>query len=305
MDEEEFEEIFRKCVQNSCNNGPLVTDIETGEVMCESCGIVFAEKTTEIGPEYHIFTKGDYVTNSRVGPKLKLSFNDMGLSTVIDSDDTDSTGKRLSAKIKSEFSRLRKWDMHSKSKKNRKFNEPFILLDALRSKLNLSEPIVEKSAHMYRKASSHNLIKGRNKSILISAAVYAACRYTDTPRTLKDVADAANVKRKNLQKAYRFLIKNLKITLNTYEPIDFITRLSTCVGVQEKTRLDAIDLLIKARKMELTSGKNPIGMASAALYFSCVNNNEHITQAQIAEASGVTSVTVRNRYKNLVKEMSV
>ena len=116
----------------------------------------------------------------------------MGLSTIIDSDNLDSSGKKLSVKTKNEFSRLRKWDAYSKSKKNQKFNEPFILLDMLRTKLILPESIVEKSAQMYRKAASYGIIKGRSKTILISAAVYAACRYTSTPRTLKDVAEAAN-----------------------------------------------------------------------------------------------------------------
>ncbi|MGI9568032.1 MAG: hypothetical protein ACR2LL_13625 [Nitrosopumilus sp.] len=75
------------------------------------------------------------------------------------------------------------------------------MLDAIRSKLGLSESIVEKSALIYRKAVSQRLSIGRSKSVLISAAIYAACRSTNTPRTLRDVADAANVEKKNLQKS--------------------------------------------------------------------------------------------------------
>lgn len=114
----DFEETFRKCKQNICNRGPLVTDIESGEVMCQSYGIVLTEKILEISPERIMFTKEDYVANSRVGPKLKLSFNDMGLSTIINSRNIDSSGKRLSSKAKSEFFRLRRWNKLSKSKKN-------------------------------------------------------------------------------------------------------------------------------------------------------------------------------------------
>ena len=173
MNKEVQEEIFGKCMQNTCSKGPLVTDVEVGEVMCERCGMILAEKTTEMGLEYHIFTNEDYITNSRVGPKLKSSFID-NLSTVINSHNIDSSGKRLSGKMKSEFYRLRKWDRQSKSKKNQIFSEPFILLDAIRSKLALSELVVEKSAHIYRKVVSNKLTKGRNKQVLISAAIYAA-----------------------------------------------------------------------------------------------------------------------------------
>ncbi len=301
--EEYLEEVFNKCSQDTCNKGPLVTDTESGEVMCAACGIVLEEKIEERGYENSIFTKGDNISNSRVGPRLKLSLYDMGLSTIIHSRNADSSGKRLSGKIREEFYRLRKWDMYSKSKRNKKYTEPFIMLDAIRAKLNLSESVVEKAAQMYRKAVSHNLTNGRSKPVLISAAIYAACRSTNTPRTLKDVADAANVKRKNLQKTYRILANGLELTLDTYDPIDFITRLASSVGVKEKTRLDAIELLLRAREMEITSGKNPIGVASAALYLSCVYNRENITQMQIAEAAGVTNVTVRARYHDLLKEV--
>jgi len=56
--------------------------------------------------------------------------------------------------------------------------------------------------------------------------------------------------------------------------------------------------------MGFTAGKNPMGMASAALYLSCVKNNEDVSQAKIAEAAGVTTVTIRNRYHVLVKQLS-
>jgi transcription initiation factor TFIIB len=35
------------------------------------------------------------------------------------------------------------------------------------------------------------------------------------------------------------------------------------------------------------------------LYLACLNTGETKTQTDIAEAAGVTEVTVRNRYKNL------
>ncbi len=42
-----------------------------------------------------------------------------------------------------------------------------------------------------------------------------------------------------------------------------------------------------------------MGLAAAALYLSCVENGESLTQRDIAEAANVTEVTIRNRYKTL------
>ncbi len=42
-----------------------------------------------------------------------------------------------------------------------------------------------------------------------------------------------------------------------------------------------------------------MGLAAAALYVACVTNGENKTQRDVAEAAGVTEVTIRNRYKGL------
>ena len=50
---------------------------------------------------------------------------------------------------------------------------------------------------------------------------------------------------------------------------------------------------------EISAGKDPMGLAPSVLYLSSIKNGETITQSNIAEAAGVTEVTVRNRAKEL------
>jgi len=47
------------------------------------------------------------------------------------------------------------------------------------------------------------------------------------------------------------------------------------------------------------------GLAAAALYIACLQSDEKKTQKDIAEAAGVTEVTVRNRYKTLKKQLNL
>ena len=67
----------------------------------------------------------------------------------------------------------------------------------------------------------------------------------------------------------------------------------------------AIVILREARRKRVAAGKDPMGMASAALYIACLQHNEKITQKNIAVAAGVTEVTVRNRYKALKKQLNL
>ena len=48
-------------------------------------------------------------------------------------------------------------------------------------------------------------------------------------------------------------------------------------------------------------GRGPNGLAAAALYLVGTHNGEISTQHQIASASGVSGVTIRNRIKGLSK----
>ena len=57
--------------------------------------------------------------------------------------------------------------------------------------------------------------------------------------------------------------------------------------------------------MGILAGKDPIGIAAAAIYYACVMKQEPFTQAQIADASGITVVTIRNRFYEIQKMIDV
>ena len=146
-------EIKHVCLDKKSGKISFVTDENTGEVMCSNCGHVVTEKLEDFGAEYSIHTGEDYYGKSRVGRKSTLAFNDMGLSTVIQQNDRDSTGKGLSGEMKRTFYRLRMWDKNSKARPGqRNMQKAFTILEGLKTKLSLSEAVVEKSAYIYRKA---------------------------------------------------------------------------------------------------------------------------------------------------------
>ncbi len=49
----------------------------------------------------------------------------------------------------------------------------------------------------------------------------------------------------------------------------------------------------------LSAGKDPMGFAASVLYISSIKTGENITQENIANAAGVTEVTLRNRFRTL------
>jgi transcription initiation factor TFIIB len=52
-------------------------------------------------------------------------------------------------------------------------------------------------------------------------------------------------------------------------------------------------------KKEISTGKDPMGLAATVLYLSCLTNGETTTERDVVYAAGVTDVTVRNRLNDL------
>ena len=292
--ENNLEQFKHNCTNSEDREILLITDGQTGEVMCSLCGQVLSDKIVELGSET-MHGGEEYIQKSRTGAKSTLAFHDMGLSTLIEKSDKDSTGKSLSLDNKRTFYRLRMWDRNSKGKaNNRNMQKAFSILEGLKSKLALSDATVERTAHIYRKILAKKICRGRSIPVILSATLYAACRSTNTPRTIQDISNAANLRRASVHRIYRILIQEMDLSPDSYSPISFISRIVTHVNASEKTRRDAVKIITKAESMMVTAGKNPVSVAAAAVYLASLKNNESITQTKIAKASSISSVTIRN-----------
>lgn len=290
--------MFDKCKLDVCPRGPLVTDNDTGEILCASCGQVLIEKIDSMGPESRSFDLEQFNDKTRTGTKSSLAIHDMGLATSIGRQDKDASGNSLSGYMKNTFNRLRIWDNRSKSKGNdSNLRHAFVLLDTIKSQLSLPDNVVEETAYIYRKAIALKLTRGRGISSLLYAALYAACRKTVTPRTLRDIAKAGNIRKGDLATAYRIMVKSLDLKLEPYDPVEFVTRICSMIDVSESTRRNALNLLLKAEDAGFSIGKNPMSLVAAAVYLAACTNNEKKTQVGIAKVCGVSNVSVRNLTK--------
>jgi len=292
-------DIKQSCLR--CGKKALITDSETGELFCGSCGFVLSERLENPGPERRSFPD-DRVNRERTGVGTSLALHDQGLSTVINPTNRDATGKPLSNSMKMTLKRLRIWDSRSQNESiDRNFRQAFNELYRLKDKLSLTDSVLEKAAYIYRKALAKKLVRGRSISGMIGSSLYAACREVETPRTLKEIAETMNIKKGDLAACYRLLVKELDLKMPVVDSVQNVSRIASKIGLDEKTKRNAIVILRKAEESKITAGKNPMAMAATALYISCVKLGVRRTQRDLAEAANVTEVTIRNRYKGLLE----
>jgi transcription initiation factor TFIIB len=288
-----------------CTSKNLIHDADTGETICGDCGLVLYEQMMDKGPEWRAYTEQGKVSRSRVGMPTAYSIHDKGLSTTISQIDKDAFGKKLPLSTRLQMWRLRKWQIRSRvhSSIDRNLSQAMSSLDRMSGNVNISPPVKEKAALIYRKALDKGLVRGRSISGVVAASLYAACRKSGLPRSLSEIAEASLVDKKDVGRCYRLLLQELDFHMPVSEPLTYISKIAEKNNISGKTQGTAIAILREARVRRVVSGKDPMGMAAASLYIACLQNDEKVTQKDIAEAAGVTEVTVRNRYKALKAQL--
>jgi transcription initiation factor TFIIB len=287
-------------------NDKIITDTGSGEVICSNCGTVVSDKVQDIGrPERRAFNIDEKNIRSRTGVPVSIAFADMGLATIIAKHDRDASGHPLNAEMRATMQRLRKWDLrtHSISPNDRNLIRAFNELNMIKDKLALSDAVVEKAAYIYRKIQQRGLVRGRTISGIVSSAVYIACREIGTPYTLREIAAVCNVKRKDMARNFRKIVNELDLKSPNIEPMKCISKVANKANLTENTKREAIGIMKLVSKRQISAGKDPLGLAACVLYISCLKTGEDKTQTQIAKASGITDVTLRNRYKELKNKL--
>jgi transcription initiation factor TFIIB len=297
--------VIDKCPE--CSSKNCVHDYDTGETICGDCGLVLFEQMLDKGPEWRAFTQQEKASRSRVGMPTSYSVHDKGLSTTISQVDRDSYGRRLPVATRLLMWRLRKWQIRSRvhSSTDRNLAQAMSELDRLSGKVYVPAQIKEKAAVIYRKALDKSLVRGRSIAAITAAALYAACRGSGTPRTLREISAASLVSKKDVSRCYRLLLRELDFHMPIADPLTYVSKIAEKNGISGNTQGAAIAILREARRKRIISGKDPMGLAAATLYIACLQNNERKTQKDIAEAAGVTEVTVRNRYKSLKQQLNL
>ncbi len=284
-----------------CQSVNLTYDDQRGEIVCNECGLLIEEKMVDTGQETGgQFDKSEKKT--RGGAPLSIQKYDKGLTTNVGEI---SDIYKLEHGQTRKFLRLKKWQERVSTSIERNLRLAMAELRRETSFLNLPNVVRDEAARVYNFVLQRGLVRGRSMESVIAACIYAACRSYNIPRTLDEIAATSDVPRKEIGRTYRFMIRKLGIKVRPSSPKDYIARFSSILHLSPKSQNEALKILKKADISELTSGRGPAGIAAAALYVAALLNGEKRTQREVADVAGITEVTIRNRYKELIDRLGI
>jgi transcription initiation factor TFIIB len=286
---------------NSCRRSHsfTITDPVVGEVVCIDCGTVVSDILTEKRPEWGTYANNELIPKRGAGIPT-LAIYDQGLSTKIGRGNTDHSGRVIAdPSMKSVLERIRTWDLRTQTRdpKSSSRKDAFGQLDRLRVKLALPDSVVEKAAYIYRKVQQKKRTRmSRTRAGAMAACVYIACREAPIPRTFIEIAEASNVKRREMWDAYRTMLLDLDLSVRSVDPIECLVKLANKTGVSEKTKRLGVDYMRKVIHINAAGGKDPMGLAATVLYIvSQSHGDRNKNQKYFADIAGISEVTIRNR----------
>ena len=258
-----------------CMCAKTVEDGERGETYCSKCGRVLAKHegvaSMEMSDTHTPVIKGERSTIMGVpnpGPNRY-----------------DNTMNRL--RMRDQWVSFRGTHNGLRAVQLRK-------LRAMHGKLGLPDNILERATSLYAALVKNGYSRGRVLASLMGASLYIACREANVPRTLQVVATVSGVRVKMLSKDMRHIISKGMAAPNQYGLAQLITKIANDLGATTTCNRRAVELAGRLDSMYV-AGKNPMSLAAALLYVAGLEESKKHSAAAMAAASGVSTVSIRNR----------
>ena len=288
----------------------VVDDIQNGERVCSSCGIVVAEQMVDYGPETKGVNLEDKMRLARASGQSTLAQHDMGIATEISIGSTDFSGKKINSSVSNQMQNLRKWQQRVRvtSPRERRLTNVLGKITETCESCGLSKNVIETASKIYRSLDGKNIeVKGKSVISITVAVVYLACKQCDVVRSLEEICKQVclekdvKAKSKLAAKYYRNLVLEMGQEITPVVTMGkYISKIANLTRTDVRVERLALEIAEKAQVQGITDGKAPNGIASAYMYIGSILLGQTVLQRDVSTVSGITEVTIRNRVKEIL-----
>jgi transcription initiation factor TFIIB len=248
--------------------GPLVTDLQRGEVVCVQCGLVVAEAAVDVGLEWRSFDK---VKRVRTAP-LRLVVK------------TDMAVKPEHGAL---WRRLAKFHRETLHGFERRLSAIGGELKRIRECAGLPQRVAEEAEALVKKY--FEVVAGFPPEVVAVAVLWTAAKVAGVPRPLEDFLKCSRAEERRVRRVAWRLKEVMKLGRRPSIE-DYVKALAARVNLPAPVVKSAVELLERNRRV--LAGKNPWVSAAAALWLASFKRLGLLKA--LAEAAGTTPTSIRN-----------
>ncbi|BFI23434.1 hypothetical protein AXG93_1913s1450 [Marchantia polymorpha subsp. ruderalis] len=171
--------------------------------------------------------------------------------------------------------------------------------------LGLERDICDHAYDLFRDCLQQTYLRNRNIEALAIAAIIQAMREANEPRTLQEVSQASAIPQKEIGRHMKILSDALKLSqpMNSNSISSHMPRFCGILQLSQNTQKLATHIGEVVLDKSFCTRRNPISISAAAIYLACHLEDKRKTQTEICKATGLTEVTLRKVYKELLENL--
>ena len=170
-------------------------------------------------------------------------------------------------------------------------------IERLVAELNTDAAVEETAGTIFVRVYTEETQQGRSLSTVAAASVHVACKVECVPVTASAIADAAEIEEAHLLRRSKWIQSEIEMDVEAFNPEPFVDEYCDALELSDGTRQLAHNVVTVGIDRGIASGKSPSGFAAAAVYYAATLRDESCTQADVHSVSGVSKITIRNRYQ--------
>jgi transcription initiation factor TFIIB len=322
QEEEWRENLNFKLICKDCKEDPpnLVEDHASGDIVCDSCGLVLSQRTIDMSSEWRTFSNDDQGNDdpSRVGDGPNALLNGAQLNTNIAFGDGGMRSKELH----------RAQNKANLDKGNKALLQAYKQIGALCDGWQLPNSVSDTAKHLFKDADESRIFKGKSQEALIAGCVFLACRRNNVPRSFREVMELTKVSKKEIGRTFKLLetflmgkdreskaaggtamIAGGTVVYNeeykgssNSDPADLCNRYCSMLNMDQRTTNVAIALAQQMTATGALAGRSPLSSAAACIYMAGQLMGQPKNPKEIMHVAKVSDSTIRHAYKLLYEE---
>lgn len=185
-------------------------------------------------------------------------------------------------------------------------------IDRYVDELDLDSSVQQRATELYRKAlSTEDLITGRGVNQIVAGSILLAARESNDVREADEVAEQApdHIQAKTIHRCTLAMRKELDLGFMLADPHKYVDQIQEKLDASDEMTDTTHDIVDFVMNDGVGSGKKAAAVAACSFYLLGVfdkANGSHgkYTQSEVANAAGVTEVTIRNSYRDFAKALA-
>jgi len=267
----------------NCNSTKFQDDLTSVERICKKCGM-----TVSMPEERNDGRKSRYRLGTKTNTKDSSGKLVKGRQQTIQkkrkyAESTDQNTVKISLTLKKLEEKILSFSGH----------EEF-------------HPVSERALFILEKSKKRKCLATKETIAKTCAAFYAACREVNISKEIRQIAKSQNVYEKRVRMIYRFMLREFpELEPKPDDPKLKLQKMITGMSVKQedqlKAQIKAGKMIERFSKLSESSGRNPSGIAAAAVYLSV----KGLTQNEASDCSGVSLSTIASNVKIMRKVLKL